>query len=80
MDVCLRDQLGLITHTLGIFSFFPIFWLHRVACRILVPCLGIELVPHEVQVQRLNTGPPRKSLWAFSILPVPTDLLGVHWG
>ena len=50
---------------------FCLFLLHCVPCRILVPLLGIELVPRAAQVSCLTTGPPRKSLWAFSILTNP---------
>ena len=44
-------------------SYIYIFWPHRVACGILVPRPGIELVPPAGEVQSLNHWTAREVPW-----------------
>ena len=52
-----------------LFTIFIYFWLHDIACGILVPQPGIELTPTAVEVQSLNHEPLGKPLVLLSHEP-----------
>ena len=56
---------------LTVIFFFRIFWLHCTACGILVPWLGIELLPPAVEAQSLNH-------WTTTRVPLTEIFTGIY--